>query len=74
MLSENMIELYTLLASIPGENPRVYGCGARFSKFDRRIKGIGNTLSLEVDDFPGTEALLRSEISTGWKIPLPAQG
>ena len=62
MISENMRELYKLLASIPGQNPRVYGCGARLSSFDRGYRGNMEILNSEADDFAGTEALFLAEI------------
>ena len=60
MLSENMRELYKLLASIPGENPLVYGYGAKYSSFDASFTTV--TLLPEADDFAGTEALFLAEI------------
>lgn len=69
MLSENMKELSTLLASIPGENPRVYGWGARLYAFDKLFRGNSEILNEEVDDFAGTEALLRAQTSAGRNFP-----
>ncbi len=62
MLSENMKELHDLLSSIPRENPRVFGYGARLSYLDTHFRGNSEILNQEVDDFAGTEALFLAEI------------
>lgn len=71
MLSENMKELSELLSSLPGESPAVNGHGVRLSPLDWAF--FSTTLDTRADDFPGTEALFRSEISPTQRILLLPQ-
>lgn len=65
MLSENAKELFDLLASIPNENPRVYGHGARLSTEDFFV----SVLAEETNDFRNTEALFEADITPAWHLP-----